>query len=173
MSSIIYVIDGYLSSQDKVDVTIELISQLKRLDPKRKVMLVNKFNNSWGIETYVDYYREYLDGFLVGYPPSDITESQFYDKPYVYFDIDGGTLENWMPYVGVSDHVANVYNGFIYAANEAKNLGYEKVFRVEYDMLFDDDEFYEIKNDIDRLENMNYLIYGKDKKENGHQKIIP
>ena len=161
MSSIIYVIDGYLSSQDKVDVTIELILQLKRLDPNRKIMLINKFNNSWGIENYVDYYQEYLEGFLVGHPPQDIIDSKLYDKPYVYFDINDGTLENWMPYVGVSDHVANVYNGFIYAAKKVKELGYDKVFRVEYDMLFDDDEFLEIKNDIDKLDNMDYLIYGK------------
>ena len=55
MSNIIYVIDGYLSSKDKAEVTLELINQLKKLDDSRKIMLINKFNNSWGIEKEVDF----------------------------------------------------------------------------------------------------------------------
>ena len=98
MSNILYVIDGYLSSEDKVEVTKDLIDQLRKLDPNRKIMLVNKFNKSWGLENHVDYYREYLDGFMVGHPPQDLVDSKIFDKPYVYFDISDGTLENWMPY---------------------------------------------------------------------------
>lgn len=161
MSNILYVIDGYLSSEDKVEVTKDLIYQLRKLDPDRKIMLVNKFGNSWGLENHVDYYREYLDGFMVGHPPQDLIDSKIFDKPYVYFDTSAGTLENWMPYVGVSDHVANVYNGFIYASKEANSLGFSKVFRVEYDMLFDEIEFNEIKTDLKRLEDEDFLIYGK------------
>lgn len=161
MSSILYVIDGYLSSEDKVEVTIELINQLKKLDPNRKIMLINKFNNSWGINNMVDYYEEYLDGFLVGYPPKDILEKKEYSMPYVYFEIGSGVLENWMPLVGVSDHVANVYNGFIFASNKAKELGYDRVFRIEYDMLFDEEEFKIILNDLKVFENEEFLIYGK------------
>lgn len=163
MSNVLYVIDGYLSSPDKVEVTLDLIRQLKVLDPTRKIMLINKFNNSWHIENEVDYYREYLDGFMVGYPPQEIIESKAYSVPYVYFDTYAGTLENWMPFVGVSDHVANVYNGFVFSIQEAKKLGYSKVFRIEYDMLFDENEFHEILNDINNFENQDYLIYGKRK----------
>jgi hypothetical protein len=160
MSKILYVIDGYLSSQNKSDVTIELIEQLRKLDPSREIMLVNKFNKSWGIENMVDYYREYTDGFMVGYPPKEILDSKSYDKPYVYFETTSVILENWMPLTGVSDHVANVYNGFIYSSREAKNVGYEKVFRVEYDMLFDESEFLEILEDLSKFEDEEYLIYG-------------
>jgi len=161
MSNILYVIDGYLTSKDKFEVTLELINQLKKLDPQRKILLINKFNNSWGIEQYVDYYCEYLDGFLVGYPPNDVLENKQYDMPYVYFEVEGKTLENWMPLEGVSDHVANVYNGFIFASKEAKKLGYEKVFRIEYDMLFDEVEFQTILDDLNKFENEEFLIYGK------------
>lgn len=161
MSNILYVIDGYLSSEDKVDVTIDLIRQLRKLDPNRKIMLINKFGKSWGLENDVDYYNEYVDGFMVGYPPQEMIDSNIFDKPYVYFDIQSGTLENWMPYSGVSDHVANVYNGFIYAMNEAKKLGYNKVFRVEYDMLFDENEFNQILEDLKVFEDNDFLIYGK------------
>ena len=161
MSNILYVIDGYLSSKDKSEVTLDLINQLKKIDSSRKIMLINKSNNSWGIEKEVDFYREYLDGFMVGIPPKEIIDSNRYSKPYVYFDIPAGTLENWMPFIGVSDHVANVYNGFIYSMQEAKKEGYSKVFRIEYDMLFDEGEFTEILNDINDFENEDYLIYGK------------
>ena len=161
MSNILYVIDGYLSSNDKVEVTIELIKQLREFDPQRKIMLINKFEKSWGIEEYVDYYREYVEGFLVGYPPERILKTTQYDKPYVFFETNSGIIENWMPLQGVSDHVANVYNGFIFATQEANKLGYEKVFRVEYDMLFDKDEFQIILQDINRFENEEFLIYGK------------
>lgn len=163
MSNILYVIDGYLSSEDKVTVTVELINQLRKMDPSRKIMLINKFNNSWGIETQVDYYREYLDNFMVGYPPQNILDSELYSRPYVYFDTHAGTLENWMPYIGVSDHVANVYNGFIYSIDEANKLGYSKVFRIEYDMLFDEEEFLDVLQDINEFENEDYIIYGERK----------
>ena len=161
MSNILYVIDGYLSSEDKVVVTMDLINQLKKLDPSRKIMLVNKFDNSWGIENEVDFYREYLDNFMVGFPPQNILDLNEYNKPYVYFDIHAGTLENWMPLVGVSDHVANVYNGFIYSMQEANKLGYSKVFRIEYDMLFDENEFLGILEDMDRFENEDFILYGE------------
>jgi hypothetical protein len=163
MSNILYVIDGYLSSSEKVDVTIELIEQLRKLDSNRKVMLINKFPNSWGIENLVDYYREYPDGFSVGYPPQEFIDLELYDKPYVFFETQNIILENWMPLVGVSDHVANVYNGFIYAMQEAKNIGFTKIFRIEYDMLFDDEEFKTILKDINKFENEDYLIYGRRK----------
>ena len=161
MSGILYVIDGFLSSEDKVEVTKDLITQLRDMDPKREIMLINKFPNSWGLESLVDYYREYLDGFMVGYPPTDIIESKQYDKPYVYFATDNLTLENWMPYQGVSDHVANVYNGFIFASKEAYKLDYERVFRIEYDMLFHEDDIKVILKDLDNFENEEFLIYGK------------
>lgn len=163
MSNVLYVIDGYLSSEDKAGVTMDLINQLKKLDPGRKIMLINKFGNSWGIEKEVDFYREYLNNFMVGLPPKEILDSNRYSKPYVYFDTHAGTLENWMPYVGVTDHVANIYNGFIFSMQEAIKLGYSKIFRIEYDMLFDEDEFNETLQDMNNFEDQDYLIYGERK----------
>ena len=151
MSNILYVIDGYLSSKDKAEVTLELIQQLRNLDGSRKIMLVNKFGNSWGIENEVDFYQEYLNNFMVGYPPKEIVDLGRYNRPYVYHEFECGILENWMPLVGVTDHVANIYNGFIFSMQEAIKLGYSKVFRIEYDMLFDEEEFNEVLIDLNNF----------------------
>jgi len=137
--------------------------QLKTLYPNKKILLLNKFNNSFGLESKVDYYFHYGDGFMVGPPPEEMINDKRYCKPYVYLDTHVGVLENWMPLVGVSDHVANVYNGFLIASRIAESLGYEKVFRIEYDMLFDKNEFETIKEHIKKFENEDYLIYGRRK----------
>lgn len=163
MGDFIFVIDGYLSNYQRVSVCDELITQLKKTFPNKKILLLNKFNNSFGIESRVDYYFYYGDGFMVGYPPEEIIEDKRYCKPYVYFDTSAGVLENWMPYVGVSDHVANVYNGFLLSSRIAKNLGFERVFRIEYDMLFDVEEIEKIKEHLEKFQNEDYLIYGKRK----------
>ena len=73
MSNILYVINGYLSSEDKVVVTMDLINQLKKLDPSKKIMLVNKFDNiqvfsidgvniKWDLwnDHFTEYYNEVL-----------------------------------------------------------------------------------------------------------------
>ena len=73
MSNILYVINGYLSSEDKVVVTMDLKNQLKKLDPSKKIMLVNKFDNiqvfsidgvniKWDLwnDHFTEYYNEVL-----------------------------------------------------------------------------------------------------------------
>lgn len=169
MSSILYTIDAFLDTKQKYDVTIELIEQLRRLDPNRKILLINKNNNSFGIEKYVDYYEEFLDGFLVKSPPQHIIDNNEYEQPYVFFAGDFGTLENWLPTEGLNDHVANIYNGFVFAAKQSQLKGYDKVFRIEYDMLFDDEEFKTILNDINQLEHSDYLFYGRREGSGGGQ----
>lgn len=163
MEDFLFVIDGYLSNYQRVSVCDELIVQLKKFFPDKKILLINKFNNSFGIESKVDYYFYYGDGFMVGEPPKKIIEDTRYCRPYVYFDTGNGVLENWTPHVGVSDHVANVYNGFILSSKMAKVLGYEKVFRIEYDMLFDIEELKSIQKHIKNFEEEDYLIYGRRK----------
>lgn len=163
MSNFLFVIDGYLSNYQRVSVCDELITQLKNSFPDKKILLLNKFNNSFGLESKVDYYFYYGDGFMVGPPPEEMMNDKRYCKPYVYLDTHVGVLENWMPHVGVSDHVANVYNGFIIASRIAKSLGYDKVFRIEYDMLFDEGELGTIKQHLEKFENEDYLIYGRRK----------
>lgn len=160
MSNILYVIDAYLTSKEKYDVTIELINQLRKLDSHRKIMLINKNDDSMGIEKHVDFYREYLNGISVKSPPNHYINNG-YESPYVYFGIDFGILENWLPADGFNNHVANIYNGFIFACEEAEKQGYKKIFRVEYDMLFDESEFQSIIDDLENLENQDYLFYGR------------
>lgn len=163
MSNFLFVIDGYLSNYQRVSVCDELITQLKKTFPDKKILLINKFNDSFGLDSKVDYYFYFGDGFMVGPPPNEIVEDKRYCKPYVYMDTSAGVLENWMPYVGVSDHVANVYNGFIMSSRIAKNLGYDKVFRIEYDMLFHKNELDMLKEHLKKFESEDYLIYGRRK----------
>lgn len=166
MGDFIFVIDGYLSNYQRVSVCDELIIQLKKNFPEQKILLLNKFNNSYGLESKVDYYFYYGDGFMVGQPPEEIITHERYCRPYVYFEVPAGTLENWMPDVGVSDHVANVYNGFVVSSKIAKSLGFEKVFRIEYDMLFDNEEINILKEHLKKFKDEDYLIYGR-RKEGG------
>lgn len=163
MNDFLFVIDGYLSNYQRVSACDELIVQLRSNFPEKKILLINKFNNSFGLESKVDYYFYFGDGFMVGPPPEEIIKDNRYCRPYVYFETNVGVLENWMPHVGVSDHVANVYNGFILSSRMAENLGYKKVFRIEYDMLFDEKELETIKDHLKKFETEDYLIYGRRK----------
>lgn len=166
MGDFIFVIDGYLSNYERVSVCDELIIQLKKNFPEQKILLLNKFSNSYGLESKVDYYFYYGDGFMLGQPPEEIIKDKRYCRPYVYFQVSAGTLENWMPDVGVSDHAANVYNGFVISSKIANSLGFEKVFRIEYDMLFDNNEINILKEHLKKFKDEDYLIYGR-RKEGG------
>lgn len=161
MENFLFVIDGFLSNYQRVSVCDELISQLRKFFPEKKILLLNKYNNSFNLETKVDYYFYYGDGFMVGEPPKEIIDDGRYSRPYVFFKIDGGTLENWMPDVGVTDHVANVFNGFLISSKIAKTFGYEKVFRIEYDMLFDENEILDLKEKLLKFEREDFLLFGK------------
>lgn len=163
MKDYLFVIDGFLSNYQRVSVCDELITQLRKFFPNKKILLLNKYSNSYGLESKVDYYFYYGDGFMVGQPPNELVENNRYSRPYVYYETDAGILENWMPFVGVSDHVANVYNGFLISSQLAKIFGYEKVFRIEYDMLFDENEIGDIKEKLEKFETEDYLIFGRRK----------
>lgn len=161
MNNYLFVIDGYLSNYQRVSVCDELITQLRSSFPDKKIMLLNKFNNSFGLESKVDYYFYYGNGFMVGETPKEIIEDGRYSRPYVFFKTSAGTLENWMPDVGVTDHVANVFNGFLISSKIATLFGYEKVFRIEYDMLFDENEIMDLKNKLEKFETEDFMIFGK------------
>jgi len=153
-------IDGYLSDRKRADVCLDLINQLKENLPY-KIALINKFNFSWGLDTKVDYYVEYGHGFMIGKPPQNILNKELYELPYVYVNTGIGTMENWLPLVGVQDHVANIYNSFISTSTYAKNLGYKKIFKIEADTKFDNEELKSLISDIDSFED--YLLYGERK----------
>ena len=151
-------IDGYLSNKERAETCLDLINQLKSILPY-KIALINKYNFSWGLDTKVDHYVEYGHGFMVGRPPQDILDKELYELPYVYVNTGIGTMENWLPLIGVQDHVANMYNSFISTSVFAKNLGYKKIFKVEADTKFDLNELKSLVKDIDSFED--YLLYGE------------
>ena len=159
-SDLIIFIDGYLSTPDRAEACSELIDQLKSTLPY-KVALLNKYSFSWGLDTKVDYYFTHLEGFMVGRPPQDILDKELYELPYVYVNTSEGTHENWLPLVGVQDHVANIYNSFILASQAAKTLGFKRIFRVEADTKFDISELKSLQKDLESFKD--YLLYGERK----------
>jgi hypothetical protein len=156
--STVFAIDSYLSTQERADICKNLIAQIRKSYPEKKILLINKFRESWGIDKLVDFYYFHGEGFLVGIPPKHVLESGKYERPYTYFQIENGTLENWFPLVNVSDHVADVFNSFVITASIAKTLGYRKVYKIEYDTILDEEEFLSMKDDIENFKD--YLVYG-------------
>jgi hypothetical protein len=152
-------IDAYLSNNERVNVCYNLIRQIRNVLPNYKILLINKHTNSGNLESEVDYYFYYGESVLIGKPSEELLHSGLYNSPYVYYDIGHGVLENWLPLEGVTDHVANIYNSFIISSNLAKSLGFEYIFRIEYDTHFDLEELFEIKNDIEKEKF--FLFYGK------------
>lgn len=158
MKSTIFTIDSYLSNPERADVCRNLIHQIRSLYPTYKILLINKYNNTWGLDSQVDHYYYYGEGFMVGYPPASILESGKYEMPYTYVKTDFGTFENWFPLVNVTDHVAGIFNSFIISARIAQMLGFNKIIKIEYDTIFDESEFLSLQSDIDTFED--YLFYG-------------
>ena len=152
------VIDSFISNKERADVCKNLINQIRDNFFESEILLINKSKKDYDLEGLVDYYFNYGKGFLVGYPPEDILNNNKYERPYVFFETSNFTFENWMPLVNVTDHVAGIYNTFIISARIAKMLGYEKIFKVEYDTKFDEDEIIKIKKDVDSFQD--YLFYG-------------
>lgn len=163
MSNFMFAIDGYLSNYQRVSACDELIKQLKKFFPDTKILLLNKYKESFGLDKSVDYYFYYSDGFMVGEPPKEIIEDGRYSRPYVFFRTSAGTLENWMPDVGVTDHVANVFNGFLISSKIANLFGHNRVFRIEYDMLYHEDEILDLKEKLNKFENEDFIFFGNRK----------
>jgi hypothetical protein len=151
------VIDSYLSKEERAMTCKNLIKDLREVYPNHKILLINKFQESWNLDAEVDYYFS-TKGFLVGYPPQDVLDSKKYAIPYTYFTTDVGTFENWFPLTNVSDHVADVFNSFVLSSKIAESLGYSKIFKIEYDTVFDREELESLRNDVENFED--YLFYG-------------
>jgi hypothetical protein len=157
-SDLIIFIDGYLSDQKRANACFDLIKQLQKNLPY-KIALLNKYPYSWGLDYKVDYYFYHGEGFMVGPPPQELLDKQLYERPYVYVESDFGIMENWLPLVGINDHVANMYNSFLTTSKTAENLGFKRVFRVEADTLFDETELKDIAKDLETFQD--YLLYGE------------
>jgi hypothetical protein len=152
-------IDAHLSDNERVNVCYNLIKQIKSTLPKYKILLLNKHSNSGNLESEVDYYFYYGHSLQITTPNEEILNSGAYNAPYVYYDTGYGIVENWLPLEGIADHVANIYNNFLLSSNIAKTLGFDYIFRIEYDIKFDTNELLKIKNDIEK--EFFYLFYGK------------
>jgi hypothetical protein len=152
-------IDSYLSNSERAETCKNLISQLREYFPEYKLALLNKFDNSWKLDSLVDYYVYHSESVMVGMPPQWILDQELYERQYVYVGTEIGTCENWMPLIGVTDHVSSIYDSFILSSRFAKSLGYKKVFKIEYDTILDKEEAKLIKKDINQFQD--YLLYGK------------
>src|SRR6056300_1765193 len=106
---LLLVVDAYLSNKERAEACLNLINQLKEILPEYEILLINKSKESYGLEKQVDYYFNYGKGFLVGYPPEDVIKNKQYEVPYVYVETDTGVCENWLPFIGVTDHVVGIY----------------------------------------------------------------
>lgn len=152
-------IDSYLSNNERAETCKNLIFQIREFFPEYKLALLNKYNNSWGLIPLVDYYLNSEESVTIGIPPQWILDQELYERQYVYVGTSLGICENWMPLIGVTDHVASMYNSFILTSEFAKTLGFKKVFKIEYDTILDKEEAYVIKKDINQFKD--YLLYGK------------
>jgi hypothetical protein len=152
-------IDAYLSTHERAETCKNLIFQIKEFFPEYKLALLNKYNNSWSLDSLVDYYLYHGESIMAGLPPQWVLDQELYEKQYVYVTTGLGVCENWMPLLGVTDHVSSIYDGYILTSQFAKSLGYKKVFKIEYDTILDKDETYNIKSDINQFKD--YLLYGK------------
>jgi hypothetical protein len=166
MDTLIF-IDSYLSDLKRASVCSDLIDQIRSFFPEYKVALLNKYPNSYNLESKVDYYFYYGEGIILGYPPQEILDQKLYERGYVYLEVGEHILENWVPLVGVTDHAASNYDGYILSSRIAESLGYKKVLKIEYDTILNFEESQSIKIDIPVFQD--YLLYGK-RKEGGWAK---
>jgi len=155
------VIDSYISDLNRQNICFNLIQKIRKVFPNYEILLVNKYGYDYDLQNEVDYYFNFNKGFKVGVPPNEFIDNKDYELPYVYVNFQLGTLENWMPLTGVTDHVAGIYNSFIISTQIAKLLGYKKIFKFEYDIDFNIDELKTIKSEIEHMKD--YIIYGKRK----------
>jgi hypothetical protein len=152
-------IDAYISSLERAAICSNLISQIREYFPEYKIAILNKAPKSYELDSLVDYYFYSGDSILVGPPPQHLLDSELYELAYVYVKTTLGTYENWMPLVGVSDHVASMFNSFILTSRFAKALNYKKVYKIEYDTILDKQDALAMKDDIVNFKD--YVLYGK------------
>lgn len=164
MKDTIIFIDSYISDLERSTECYKLINQLKKIFPDYKIGLLNKYPDSFKLDSLVDYYFYYGNSVVIGEPPNHLLEEGLYEMGYIYKELDGAVVENWIPTTGVTDHVASIYNSFIITSRIAKSLGFKKVFKVEYDTDFDLDELKSMKDDVDKFKD--YLLHGSRNEKN-------
>ena len=168
-TDIIIFIDSYISDIERSTECYKLIKKIRDVFPDYKIGLINKYPDSFKLDSLVDYYFYYGDSIMVGEPPKHLLNEGLYERGFVYKDIGVAIVENWVPLTGVTDHVASIYNSFIITSRIARSLGFKKVFKVEYDTDFDLDELKSMKEDINNFKD--YLLHGS-RNERNDKKIV-
>jgi len=158
MNKTLIVVDAYLSNLERAFVCERMIDQIKESNFNFKILLLNKSGKSFGLDKKVDYYYNHSEGFMVGYPPQELLDQKKYSRPYVYFETPNCILENWMPLINVTDHVANIYNSYVLSSRLSTMLGFEKFFRVEFDIDFDNEDLDDILTKVSNMQD--FLIFG-------------
>lgn len=159
MKKTLLVVDSYISDLERSKVCENLIGQIREVfDDGYEILLINKSGNNFELENKVDYYYNQNNSFLVGLPPKSILDNEQYERPYIYISSNDFTCENWLPLIGVTDHVAGIFNSILISCNFGKFLGYESIFKFEYDTVFDLNELRDIKKDIEKEKD--YIFYG-------------
>ena len=159
MNKILIVIDAYLSNLTRASVCDTLINQIREYFPDKEILLINKSGQDYDLSKKVDFYCNHGKSFLVGYPPQELLDNQTYSIPYIFVDTGIGTCENWLPIVGIQDHVAGIYNSFIISCNIANLFGYSKIVKFEFDSNLTKEDAKSISIDMDTFQD--YLFYGK------------
>jgi len=149
------VIDSYLSNEERRSVCRDLVQTI-RSHSNAEILIINKHPDPCDVEA--DHYFYMGNSFLVGPPPQELIDSQLYEMPYTYINTTIGTCENWYPLVGVTDHVANIFNTFVVSSKIAEALGFSKILRIEYDTVLDPQDLQKMITDLEECED--YLFYG-------------
>ena len=148
------VIDSYLSNEERRSVCRDLIQTIQ--SKGAEVLLINKHPDFCDLGA--DHYLYFGHSFSVGRPPQELLDSHLYELPYTYIRTNIGTLENWHSLVGVTDHVANIFNTFVLSSKFAEALGETQVLRIEYDTVLSSEDLDRILEDLNQAQD--YLFYG-------------
>ena len=133
-------IGTYPNTKSREKLTLECIESVKKLG--RKIMLVSHYPVSFEIQEKVDYY------IYDKYNPN--TEHSYYTKFYNYkhnFDVEINIngLKNTNQSLPV---LTNLINGF----KSAKDLNFDKVFYITYDVILNPDDIEYVNNSFNEVE---------------------
>jgi hypothetical protein len=133
-------IGTYPNTKSREKLTLECIESVKKLG--RKIMLVSHYPVSFEIQEKVDYY------IYDKYNPN--TEHSYYTKFYNYkhnFDVEINIngLKNTNQSLPV---LTNLINGF----KSAKDLNFDKVFYITYDVILNPDDIEYVNHSFNEVE---------------------
>ena len=78
-TDIIIFIDSYISDIERSIECHKLINQIRDVFPDYKIGLINKYPDSFKLDSLVDYYFYYGDSIMVGEPPKHLLNEGLYE----------------------------------------------------------------------------------------------